>query len=54
MAVSAGNLVLPGGELCLAFVNTIEPRGVDQPQEFLVTYSDLVAWSHHVGVVTAV
>jgi predicted RNA-binding Zn ribbon-like protein len=53
MAVSAGNLALLGGELCLDFVNTIEPRGVDQPQEFLVTYSDLVAWSHHVGVVTA-
>jgi predicted RNA-binding Zn ribbon-like protein len=26
---------------------------VDQPQEFLVTYSDLVAWSHHVGILTA-
>jgi predicted RNA-binding Zn ribbon-like protein len=53
MAVSAGNLVLLGGELCLDFVNTVEPRGADQPQEFLVTYSDLVAWSHHVGVLTA-
>jgi predicted RNA-binding Zn ribbon-like protein len=54
MAVSAGNLALLGGELCLDFVNTVEPRGVDHPQEFLVTYSDLVAWSRHVGVLTAV
>ena len=37
MAVSAGNLALLGGELCLDFVNTVEPRGVDHPQEFLVT-----------------
>jgi predicted RNA-binding Zn ribbon-like protein len=53
MAVSAGDLALLGGELCLDFVNTVEPRGADQPQEFVVTYSDLVAWSHHAGVVTA-
>jgi predicted RNA-binding Zn ribbon-like protein len=54
MAVSAGNLALLGGELCLDFVNTVEPRGVDHPQEFLATYSGLVAWSRHVGIVTAV
>lgn len=52
MAVSAGNLALLGDELCLDFVNTVEPRGVDQPQEFLASYSDLVAWSSHVGIVT--
>jgi len=54
MAVSAGDLALLGGELCLDFVNTVEPRGVDHSQEFLATYSDLVAWSCHVGIVTAV
>ncbi len=43
MSAHAGNRALPGGELCLDFVNTFEPRGADQPQEFLVTYSDLVA-----------
>jgi predicted RNA-binding Zn ribbon-like protein len=52
MAVSAGNLALLGGELCLDFVNTVEPSGADQPREFLVTYSDLVTWSHHVTILT--
>jgi predicted RNA-binding Zn ribbon-like protein len=52
MTAHAGNLVLLGGELCLDFANTVEPRGVDQPQEFLPTYSDLVAWSCHVAVFT--
>jgi predicted RNA-binding Zn ribbon-like protein len=52
MTAHAGNLVLLGGELCLDFVNTVEPRGADQPQEFLATYSDLVAWSRHVGVLS--
>jgi len=52
MTVHAGNLALLGGELCLDFANTIEPRGVAQPQEFLATYSDLVAWSRHVAVLT--
>jgi predicted RNA-binding Zn ribbon-like protein len=50
----ASNLALLGGELCLDFVNTVESRGADHSQEFLVTYSDLVAWSRHVGVLTAV
>lgn len=54
MAVSAGNLALLGGQLCLDFVNTVEPRGVDRPQEFLAIYSDLVGWSRHTCVLTAV
>lgn len=50
MTLHAGNLALLGGELCLDFTNTVENRGADQPQEFLHTYADLVAWSHHAGV----
>jgi predicted RNA-binding Zn ribbon-like protein len=50
MTLHAGNLALLGGELCLDFVNTVEDRGADQPQEFLHSYADLVAWSHHVGI----
>jgi predicted RNA-binding Zn ribbon-like protein len=50
MVLHAGNLALLGGELCLDFVNTVENRGGDQPREFLHSYADLVAWSHHAGV----
>ena len=31
MAGPACNLALLGGALCLDFVNTVEPRGADQP-----------------------
>jgi predicted RNA-binding Zn ribbon-like protein len=52
MTAHAGDLVLLGGELCLDFVNTIEPRGGDRPWEFLIAYSDLVVWSRHVDILT--
>jgi predicted RNA-binding Zn ribbon-like protein len=52
MALYAGNLALLGGELCLDFVNTVEYRGSDQLIEFLRSYADLVAWSHHAGILT--
>ena len=47
---NAGNLKLLGGRLCLDFVNTLDWRGTDRPQEFLNTIDDLVAWSRHVGI----
>jgi predicted RNA-binding Zn ribbon-like protein len=46
----AGNLKLLGGRLCLDFVNTLDWRGTDTPQEFLNTFDDLVSWSRHVGI----
>jgi len=46
----AGNLKLLGGRLCLDFVNTLDWRGTDAPQEFLKTFDDLVSWSRHVGI----
>jgi predicted RNA-binding Zn ribbon-like protein len=46
----AGNLKLLGGRLCLDFVNTLDWRGTDSPQEFLKTYDDLVSWSRHAGI----
>ena len=46
----AGSLKLLGGRLCLDFVNTLEWRGTDSPQEFLKTYDDLVSWSRHAGI----
>jgi len=48
----AGNLKLLGGRLCLDFVNTLDWRGTDTPQEFLNTFRDLVSWSRHVGICT--
>jgi predicted RNA-binding Zn ribbon-like protein len=52
MTLHAGNLALLGGELCLDFINTVENRGADQAQEFLHSYADLVAWSHHADILT--
>ena len=46
----AGNIKLLGGRLCLDFVNTLDWRGTDTPQEFLNTFQDLVSWSRHVGI----
>jgi len=46
----AGSLKLLGGRPCLDFVNTLDWRGTDSPQEFLKTYDDLVSWSRHAGI----
>ena len=48
----AGNLSLLGGRPCLDFVNTLDWRGADHPEEFLHTYQDLVAWSRHAGTIS--
>jgi len=50
---SAGNLELVGGSLCLDFVNTVSTRTEAQGREYLTSYGELVAWSHHVGILTA-
>ena len=47
---TAASLNLLGGRLCLDFVNTLDWRGRDNPQEFLNTFHDLVIWSRHVGI----
>jgi len=47
-----GDLELLGGKLCLDFVNTVDWRGAENPQEFLNSYSDLIKWSQHVGLTT--
>lgn len=48
----AGNLDLLGGRLCLDFANTADWHATDHPTEWLTSYSDLVAWSRHAGVLT--
>lgn len=48
----AGTLKLTGGRLCLDFANTVDWHASDHPHEWLTSYSDLVAWSQHVGILT--
>jgi predicted RNA-binding Zn ribbon-like protein len=49
---SAGTLKLEGGRSSLDFANTADWHASDHPVEFLTSYSDLVAWSQHVGILT--
>lgn len=38
--------------LCLDFANTVDWHASDHPEEQLNTYTDLVSWANHVGVLT--
>ena len=46
----AGKLKLLGGRLCLDFANTADWHATDQHIEFLTSYSELVLWSKHTGI----
>jgi predicted RNA-binding Zn ribbon-like protein len=48
----AENPKLVGGRLCLDFANTVDWRTREQPEEWITSYADLVAWSQHAGIVT--
>jgi predicted RNA-binding Zn ribbon-like protein len=48
----ADKLTLLGGRLSLDFANTADWHASDQPVEFLTSYSELMAWSRHVGILT--
>ena len=41
-----------GGELCLDFVNTLDPRLRAPREEFLGNYADLVRWAAFVGAIS--
>lgn len=41
------------GEPCLDFVNTLSGRGFASARDRLVTYADLLAWSHKAGLLGA-
>ena len=49
---NAATVGLLGGELCLDFVNTVEPRLGDRRSDYLASYTDLVRWARHAGVLT--
>lgn len=38
------------GQLSLDFVNTVDWRASEQPDEFINSYSDLVWWGQHAGI----
>jgi predicted RNA-binding Zn ribbon-like protein len=38
-----------GGELCLDFANTVEPRAAQPQRDNLPGYADLVRWARHAG-----
>jgi predicted RNA-binding Zn ribbon-like protein len=40
---------LYGGQLCLDFANTLEPRQAEPVRDWLGGYPDLVAWARHAG-----
>jgi predicted RNA-binding Zn ribbon-like protein len=52
VGTSADKLKLLGGQLSLDFANTADWHASDHPVEFLTSYSDLVAWGQHVGILT--
>jgi predicted RNA-binding Zn ribbon-like protein len=40
---------LYGGNLCLDFANTVEPRAAEPQHDHLHGYADLVRWARHAG-----
>ena len=48
---SAATVGLLGGELCLDFANTVEPRQGEGRRDHLREYVDLVRWAEHAGAV---
>lgn len=49
-APSVTELSLVGGRLCLDFVNSLDWRASDHSLDYLTSYSALVAWEEHAGV----
>ena len=52
ITASAANIELLGGRLSLDFANTVDWHASQHPIEFLTSYSELVAWSLHTGILT--
>jgi predicted RNA-binding Zn ribbon-like protein len=52
LVMTAGNMKLLGGALCLDFANTANWHKSEQPVELLTSYRDLVEWSRHADLLT--
>ena len=50
IVMTASNMKLLGGSLCLDFANTANWHKSEQPVELLNSYTDLVDWSRHADV----
>jgi predicted RNA-binding Zn ribbon-like protein len=50
IAMTAGNMKLLAGSLCLDFANTANWHKSEQPVELLNSYTDLIDWSRHAAV----
>jgi len=48
--LTAGNMKLLAGSLCLDFANTANWHKSEQPVELLTSYDELIDWSRHAGV----
>jgi predicted RNA-binding Zn ribbon-like protein len=44
------NLELLGGHVCLDFINTVDWRGSENPQELLQSFQDLILWGRHASL----
>jgi predicted RNA-binding Zn ribbon-like protein len=53
VALSRGPLKRVGGALALDFLNTTDWRLRDEPEEWLLSYGDLVAWTRGAGAIDA-
>ncbi len=53
-ALTANNMKLLGGALCLDFANTANWHKSEHPVELLNTYEDLVGWSRHADILSDV
>lgn len=47
-----GALRLLGGRLCIDFVNTVEDRAGDEPEEILTSYRNLARWAGRAGLLS--
>jgi predicted RNA-binding Zn ribbon-like protein len=52
VGIHAHTVDIIGGELCLAFTDTVDWRKSDHPEELLNSYADLVSWGQDVGALT--
>jgi predicted RNA-binding Zn ribbon-like protein len=46
------HISLRGGRICVDFVNTVDNRGTVHAVEYFTSYTDVVAWGHHTGLVS--
>src|SRR5260370_30947148 len=46
------HISLRGGRICIDFVNTVDNRGTAHAVNYFTSYTDVVAWGHHTGLLS--